>query len=161
MGRPDFEIVATSQLDSQTIMAFDFGYKRIGTAIGETLMATARELKPVSNARNGPAWHAIEELIKDWQPDAFLVGLPLPADGNENSPMVRSARAFGAEIGSRFDRPVHYIDEHLSSHAADQHIRDGVEPGKRITGRKIASRDSVAARLILESWFANNATPCD
>lgn len=139
--------------ESLTVMAFDYGKKRIGTAVGERLIGTAQELKTVSNSTVGPQWSVIESLVQQWRPDAFVVGLPLPADGNTSAPMVAGAKAFGDEIASRFKLPVHYIDEHLSSHAADIEMRAGVAKGKRISGKKIASRDSIAARLILQSWF--------
>lgn len=138
---------------SLTVMAFDFGFKRIGTAVGESLIGSAQELKTVPNSQQGPHWHLIERLVRDWRPDAFVLGLPLPADGNTRTAMVVAVRAFGDEVASRFDRPVHYIDEHLSSHAADIELRAGVAQGKRISEKKITSRDSVAARLILQSWF--------
>lgn len=100
----------------------------------------------------------IEDLVKDWQPSAFVVGLPLPADGNAETPMMRMVRAFGDEIERRFERPVHYMDERLSSHAADRELRAQTGQGKRVRDKDIASRDSIAARFILESWFASQPT---
>jgi len=139
-------------------MAFDYGSQRIGSAAGQRLTGTARALKTVPNTRTGPQWSQIEDLINDWQPEAFVVGLPFPADANTETPIMRKVRAFGEEIERRFSRPVHYMDERLSSHAADHELRSQTSEGKRVRGRDIAARDSIAARLILESWFASLAT---
>jgi len=141
-----------------TVLAFDYGSQRIGTAVGQQLTGSAQALRTVPNSRTGPQWSQIEALFSDWQPEAFVVGLPVPADGNTTTPIMVRVRAFGDELERRFRRPVHYMDERLSSHAADQELRSQTAQGKRVRHKDIASRDSIAARLILESWFLAEAS---
>lgn len=132
------------------ILCFDFGLRRIGTAVGQATTRTASSLETVSNGE-APDWATINRLVKDWKPSHFLIGLPLDTEGNETD-MSRLARSFGAQIGARFDRPCIYADERFSSQAAAERFVNMRASGQ--ARRKDARQlDSVAAQLILQNWL--------
>jgi putative holliday junction resolvase len=132
------------------ILCFDFGLRRIGTAVGQATTRTASSLETVSNGE-APDWATINRLVKDWKPSHFLIGLPLDTEGNETD-MSRLARSFGAQIGARFGRPCIYADERFSSQAAAERFVNMRASGQ--ARRKDARQlDSVAAQLILQNWL--------
>ena len=96
-----------------TLLGFDFGMRRIGVAVGQTATCTAGALVTVSHS-DQPDWQALEKLLKEWKPVGLVVGLPLDADGHETE-MSRAARRFGAEMSRRFEKPVFFTDERLTS----------------------------------------------
>ena len=133
-------------------MGFDFGTKRIGVAAGQNLTGTAQGIATISNTgKNGP-WQEIQGLIRQWQPEILVVGLPLGKDRAE-TPLSNTARDFGAELASRFNLPVNYVDETLTSRAAESLVSQATPPGKRIIGKRQELRDQVAAELILSTYF--------
>ncbi|RDE18911.1 Holliday junction resolvase RuvX [Motiliproteus coralliicola] len=130
------------------ILAFDFGTTRFGVAVGQAITATATPLKPIAAKDGVPDWGQIEALFKEWQPEAFVVGLPLNMDGTLCEMSYR-ARKFANRLHARFDRPSYLTDERLSSHEAKGiHLDGGGE-----ADFKKHSMDGLAAQLILESWF--------
>ncbi|WP_447894797.1 Holliday junction resolvase RuvX [Vreelandella sp. GE22] len=132
------------------ILAFDYGTRRIGVAVGNELLRSARELDPLS-ARDGiPDWQRVEALLKEWQPDLLVVGLPLNMDGSESAMSTR-ARKFGNRLHGRFGKPVEMVDERGSTREAKAIAR---EAGHRGNYRE-ESVDGIAAVLILEGWFAH------
>ena len=136
-----------------TYLAFDYGLRRIGVAVGQTATCTASPLE-VLNGKPEPEWDRIGALLAEWRPIALLVGLPLDAEANE-TPMSTAARRFGAELEKRFGLPVHYNDERMTSRAADQRFRELRAAGG--ARRKDAARlDAVAAGIILEQWLARH-----
>lgn len=136
----------------KTLLAFDYGTRNIGVALGQTLTASARELKGLK-ARDGvPEWSEIEKLLKEWQPDLLLVGLPLNMDDSESELSVR-ARKFANRLHGRFGLPVELVDERLSSFEAKGEVMN--RGGSR--DYKNHPVDSIAARLILEDWLAQQA----
>lgn len=131
-----------------TLLGFDFGDKRIGVAVGQTLTGTANALTTIKMTRQQPDWAAITHLIDEWQPQALAVGIPLTMQGDEQ-PLTDRARAFARKLEGRYHLPVHGVDERLSSHAARDHLQSSY------------AVDSEAARVILETWlteFRNNTT---
>lgn len=136
------------------ILCFDYGLRRIGTAIGQATTRTASSLETISNGQNSgqpPDWAAITRLINEWKPGQFLVGLPLDLDGNETE-MSRLARRFGAQLQQRYARPCIFYDERFSSQAAEQRFVELRASGH--ARRKDAKQlDSVAAQLILQNWL--------
>jgi len=132
-----------------TYLCFDFGLKRFGVAVGNDQIKLGTDLPPIS-ARDGiPDWDRISELVSEWKPGAFIVGLPLNMDGSE-SEMSTRARKFGKRLKGRFNKPVDMMDERLSSHEAKSHAR--AQRGIADFGNH--SVDGVAACLILETWFS-------
>jgi putative Holliday junction resolvase len=132
------------------VLSFDFGFRRIGVAVGQTLTGTATPLETVRHGQS-PDWDAIARLVDEWKPALFVVGLPLAEDGSD-SEMSLAARRFGADLSSRFDLAVEYIDERLTSRVAGERFK-----AQRAAGaarRKDAGRlDAVAAQLICENWL--------
>jgi putative Holliday junction resolvase len=133
-------------------MAFDFGLRRIGVARGDTISRSAAPLDTVAVDRNGPRWDAISALIREWQPDMAVVGLPYNTDDSENS-MTRAARDFAAELGRRYALEVHLIDERYSSLEAGARLQSARAAGLR--KRRVAKPDidAAAACVILDRWF--------
>ncbi|MFZ6842799.1 Holliday junction resolvase RuvX [Undibacterium sp. RuTC16W] len=123
---------------SGTILAFDFGLKRIGVAVGNTLLRQAQALKIISAATNDGKFSEITQLIKDWQPVLCVVGLPMHPDGAEHEMTVRCTR-FANQLHGRFAVPTILVDERYSS---------AVLSAKR--GEHI---DAQAAALILQQYF--------
>lgn len=132
------------------ILAFDFGLRRIGVAVGQTLTGTASALQTVSHGRV-PDWAAIERLVREWKPTLLLVGLPLGAEGDETD-MSKAARRFGKQVGKRFELPVDYVDERLTSRVAEARFAERRAAGT--ARRKDASQlDAMAAQVICENWL--------
>ena len=133
--------------EPRTLIAFDFGERRIGTAIGQTVTRTATPLETVRVRRTKPDWAAIDRLIDAWKPDALVVGLPLNMDGTEQW-ITDRARRFANRLHGRSGLPVHLADERLSTREAWTRL---IESGERRDGP-----DPVAAQVILEGWFAEH-----
>lgn len=133
-----------------TLLGFDFGMKRIGVAIGQTVTKTARPLGMIKANQGIPAWDSISKLIKTWQPDAFVVGIPLNMDGTEQ-PLTLAAKQFADRLHERFQLPVFGMDERLTSIEAKARL---FESGgyKALQNTSI---DSIAAQLILQNWLTN------
>ena len=129
---------------AQTILAFDFGLKRTGVAVGNTLTGGARPLTTIETAENAKRFARIEELLAEWQPDFLVVGVPFDQNGGE-TPMVRRARRFGQQLGGRYGLPVKFVDERYSSAV----VEDALRPGKDDK----AAVDAAAAAVILQAWL--------
>lgn len=131
-----------------TVLAFDFGEKRIGVATGETLLASAHPLTVIHAESNDDRFAAIGKLIDEWRPVQLVVGLPTHADGTPHD-MTRLATKFAERLQRRFKLPVALADERLTSLDAEARLRE--------TGRNSRSAkpllDAVAAQLILQTWF--------
>lgn len=132
----------------RTLLAFDFGLKRIGVAVGQTQISSASPLKTVAVRQERPDWNAIGDLIRTWTPDALVVGLPLNMDGSEQE-MTGRARRFARQLKGRFGLEVHLVDERLSTREARTRLPD--------RGRAATDADPVAAQVILEDWFKSGA----
>jgi putative holliday junction resolvase len=136
----------------QLVLAFDFGLRRIGVASGDTLSRSASALEVVPAGSNGPRWELIGSLMRDWQPDIAVVGLPYNVDGSDSN-MTGAARSFAAELARRFRIEVALVDERYSSLEAESRLKAARESGLR-RGRVAKSDiDAAAACVILERWF--------
>ncbi len=135
-----------------TVMAFDFGLKRIGVAIGESLLASARPLTIIEDEANERRFAAIGKLIAEWQPARLVVGLPRHVDGSAHAFAARCDR-FARQLAGRFGLPVEFADERFSSCAAASQLG-----GQGSAGRKTRV-DAAAAAIILQDWFDQHAHP--
>jgi putative holliday junction resolvase len=126
------------------IMGFDYGTHRIGVAIGQRVTQTASPLAILRARQGQPNWSDVEALIKEWRPEAFVVGLPLHMD-DEPSDLSVQAEKFARRLTGRFNLPHTMVDERLSS----------VEARSLSAGDAI---DDVAAVLILETYLAGDST---
>lgn len=137
---------------SGTLLSFDFGTKSIGVAIGQRITGTARPLTALKANNGNPDWTQIERLIKEWQPDEVIVGLPLNMDGTEQ-PLTARARTFANRVHGRFGVAVTLHDERLSTVEA----RAGLFENGGFRALNKGSIDSASAVVILESYFAQHA----
>src|SRR5204863_10149067 len=126
---------------SRTILAFDFGLKRIGVAVGEPEVRSAHPL-PAIAALGNARFAAIERLVQQWKPASLVVGRPLSVAGEAHL-VSRQAERFARRLQGRFRLPVARVDERFTS----------VEAESRLRGQKRKPVDSVAAQLMLEQYF--------
>lgn len=136
----------------ETILAFDFGMKRIGVAMGERRLGKARALTVIAAEANDVRFAAIEKLIAEWRPARLLVGQPLNEDGTPHEMTARCER-FANQLRGRWSLPVEAVDERFSSVMAEGELR------QRGVGWREAKRhvDAEAARIILQSWMDTHA----
>jgi len=137
---------------SGTFLSFDFGTKSIGVAVGQRITGTARPLTALKANNGMPDWELIARLLKEWQPDEVIVGLPLNMDGTEQ-PLTARARTFANRIHGRFGVPVRLHDERLSTVEA----RAGLFQSGGFRALSKGSVDSASAVVILESFFEQHA----
>lgn len=135
-----------------SVLAFDFGIKRIGVAIGDWELGTAHPLETVHGEANEQRFGRIGALIGEWQPVELVVGLPLSLEGEEHDLSKRSRR-FANQLNGRFNLPVHLVDERLTSVEAEARLGDLGVYGK---ARK-AAVDQMAAQQILHDYFSQTA----
>lgn len=141
-----------------TVVAFDFGLRRIGVAVGQQVTGSASPLGIVANTTSGPDWDAIERIIDEWRPGRLIVGMPCHADGSP-SDMSLIVDKFILTL-RRFDLPVAAVDERYTSVEAQDALKSRRAEGqsRRIRKEQI---DSAAAVLIAERWLGQNNRPAD
>ena len=130
---------------SGTVLAFDFGDKRIGVAVGETLLAQAHPLTTLHGEKNSERFAAIAALIVEWQPGKLVVGLPVALDGSAHAMTARCTR-FANQLHGRFGLPVDYAEERLTSVEAAERLAEGGGKGQE-------HLDALAAQIILQCHF--------
>lgn len=131
-----------------TFLGFDYGRKRIGVAVGNSVSRSSTAIDTVRVINSRPDWQHIGKLIEQWQPDALVVGLPLNMDGSENE-ITPEARRFGNRLHGRYGLPVHRVDERLTTKAALSELRQAGYNKQR----SMQQVDSHAARHILQSFL--------
>lgn len=135
-----------------TTLAFDFGETRIGVAEGDAEVGTAHPIGTVTGDSNDAKFEAIAKLVKEWQPKHFVVGLPVHTDGTEHE-LTRLSRKFGRRLYGRFNLPVYWVDERMSSLYAESLLAEA-----QVFGRKQKQvLDQVAAQAILQGFFEGGA----
>lgn len=135
-----------------TVLAFDYGTRRIGVASGDTLTRTAAPRTAVHVGAAGPDWTAIGREISALRPVLLVVGAPYNADGSPGA-LTSAASAFAAELASRFGLPVQRVDERFSSLEASEALRAQRASGARRRRVRPGDVDSAAAAIILERWL--------
>jgi len=136
----------------RTILAFDFGLRRIGVAVGQDVTATASPLGIVANDRQGVDHDAIALLLKEWRPAALVVGLPMHVDGSAGD-LQKPVDCFIAEL-ARYQLPVATVDERYTSIEAEQSLKNVRKAGRRGQVSK-AMIDSAAAVIIAERYLSS------
>ena len=128
---------------SITVMAFDYGTRRVGVAVGNSITKSGQALKTIAAPNLDALFMEVQILVKEWQPDRLIVGRPLHPDGVEHE-MTAKAIRFGNQLHGRFNLPVAWVDERYSSAIleADTKMRDNL--------------DAHSAALILEQYFAEH-----
>jgi len=146
MAKPD---PLASKASNGTYLSFDFGNKKIGTAIGEALTGTVSPLQTIRSINQNPDWQTIGKLINEWQPAGLVVGISRQSDGTDN-PITPRMLKFCRQLEGRFQLAVYQQDETLSTFEAKQLLFDDVN----VNATKLwAVQDQLAAQLILQSWL--------
>ncbi len=127
-----------------TLLGFDYGTRKIGVAVGQTLTGTATPLETLQLVNHKPDWARIGQLIEEWRPDALVVGLPLDVDDTETD-ATAPARRFSRQLEGRFRLKVHLADERFTSFEARDRL------GHK--AKRWEDYDAMAAKLILETWL--------
>ena len=127
-----------------TLLAFDFGERRIGVAVGETSTRIAYPMATIRAQSNDARLAAIAKIVDEWKPAAFVVGQPKHADGSPHR-VAALATKFGRRLAARFGAPVFLVDESLSSWAAESALRE--------SGGDASDVDAMAAALILQTFL--------
>jgi putative Holliday junction resolvase len=140
--------VAPSKVSGHTILAFDFGARWIGVAVGDTETRLANPLGMFEAANASRCMAEVETLLREWRPERLVVGLPLAMDGSEHD-MTRRARRFARQLEARFRLPVAFADERLSSVTAEAHLRETGRGGREHKNAVHA----LAATIILQSYL--------
>jgi putative Holliday junction resolvase len=133
-----------------SVLAFDFGTRRIGVAVGDTAIRIAHPLQQIAFEDNRRRLEAVSRLVEEWRPTRLVVGVPGAGPGSD--PVARAARRFAQRLSARFDRPVDLIDEELSSWEASRKLTAAGVPARA----QKPLLDSQAACEILERWFRRN-----
>lgn len=136
-----------------SLLAFDFGLKRIGVAVGDWENSLAHPLETISGDGNEQRFGRIAVLIQEWQPTQLVCGLPFSMDGTEHD-LSRRARRFANQLNGRFNLPVTLVDERLTSFAADLRLREaGVKYDHSKNSARKGLNDQLAAQQILQDFF--------
>lgn len=138
----------------RTVLGFDYGTRRIGVAVGQEITASARALITLSSNQGEPDWQQIARLIEEWQPALLVVGMPTSMD-NQPHPLAQTVKDFGDQLKQRYNLPVEWIDEKLSSVEAEEILADSSIAKHRRQDK--AEIDKLAAQIILQSWLNHNA----
>lgn len=134
---------------------FDFGYRRIGVAVGQEITLSANPLATIDARQGIPDWQVVQKLITQWRPQALIVGLPTCIDDTEQY-TAEASRDFARQLGKRFSLPVYLVDERLSTVEARAQLF--AEGGYRKI--KNSEVDSIAACVILEQWLQRPKGMC-
>ena len=130
-----------------TLVAFDFGAKRVGVAVGETSTGIASPLTTIAAEANEARFAAIEKIVSEWQPAGFVVGRPKHSDGAPHA-VAKLAEKFARRLAARFKRPVAFVDETLTSAIAEHELSQ-----HRTRARRAGDVDALAAAMILQSFL--------
>jgi putative Holliday junction resolvase len=130
-----------------TVLAFDFGTRRIGVAVGNTILRTAQALATIDDERTDARFARIAALVDEWRPGLLVVGIPVHADGTDHA-MTERARRFARQLEGRFRLPVAHADERYTTEEAAAQLA-----ARRSGRRGRDERDALAAQIILQGWF--------
>jgi len=145
-----------AKASTDTYLGFDFGTKKIGTAVGQTTTASASPLQTIRSINQNPNWDIIGKLIAEWRPAGLVVGISRQVDGSDN-PVTPRMLKFCRQLEGRYQLPVFQQDETLSTYEAKQLLFDEVS----VSATKLwAVQDQLAAQLILQTWL-NDRTQKD
>lgn len=132
-------------MSNKTVIGFDYGTKKTGVAVGQTMLSTAQPLTTISTVKNLPEAQALKKVIREWQPNLAVIGLPPTA----NEQFVKKIEKFQRHLLQNYSLESILIDETLTTEQANFELH---ESGTK-THKKGANRDQIAARLILETYF--------
>lgn len=134
----------------ETVIAFDFGLRRIGVAVGQQVTSSASPLAVIGTGKNGPDWRQIESVVNEWRPQRLIVGMPTHADGSPST-LSEAVNGFIDDL-ARFALPIETVDERYTSVEAESILKSQRAEGRRGKIKK-EMIDSRAAMLIAERWL--------
>jgi putative holliday junction resolvase len=137
---------------TRTVLSFDYGLRRIGVAVGNTLTGTAEALATIDAHDGEPDWQAIGRCVTDWRPSAIVVGVPYNMAG-PNAAMTAAALKFADQLGAQYGIEVHRVDERLSSREAEDDLRERRRSGSKTRRVRRGDVDREAARILLLQWL--------
>jgi putative pre-16S rRNA nuclease len=137
---------------ARTVLSFDYGLRRIGVAVGNTLTGTAETLAIVAAQDGAPDWQAIDRCVADWRPAAIVAGVPYNGS-SRNDRLATAALRFADELGQRYGIEVHRVDERLTSREAEDDLRERRRSGAKSKRVRRGDVDREAARLLLLQWL--------
>jgi len=145
-----------AKTDVNCVLGFDFGMTKIGVAVGQRITMNASPLGLLKAQDGAPQWGQVETLIQEWAPQLLLVGYPVHMDGSEQF-VTKAAKRFGNRLSGRFQLPVEWVDERLTSYEAEHYLSDLLQGdiGSHRESDKL-NVDSLSAKLIIEQWFNEN-----
>jgi len=138
-------------LDTRVILAFDFGLKYIGVAIGQEITNTSQTFFSLEAKNGKPDWNKLDSLVKEWNPKLLVVGNPLNMDGSD-SEIKKKSDKFSDLINKRYNIPVELMDERLTTREA----KDRLKAEKDFSTYSGRDTHQIAAQIILENWFSEN-----
>ena len=133
--------------ESSVVMAFDFGLRNIGIAIGQSITKSASTFYAIKAKEGEPDWIKLDSIVKEWEPDLFIVGDPFNMDGTKSEFQKRISR-FSAELKNRYKIRLHMMDERLTTKEAKERIKT-----ESSWLKESSNKHSVSAQIILEDWF--------
>ena len=137
---------------ARTVLSFDYGLRRIGVAVGNTLTGTAEALATIAAQDGEPDWAAIDRCVADWQPAAIIAGVPYNMSAR-NDRLTQAALRFADGLGQRYGIEVHRVDERLTSREAEDDLRERRRSGAKSKRVQRGDVDREAARLLLLQWL--------
>jgi putative Holliday junction resolvase len=143
---------------ARTVLSFDYGLRRIGVAVGNTLTGTAEALATVAAQDGVPDWRALDQLVAAWRPHEFVVGVPYNRAG-EDAGLAAAALRFAGELAGRYGVEIHRVDERLSSREAEDELRERRRSGAKTRRVRRGEVDREAARLLLLQWLRAQPGP--
>lgn len=136
----------------RSLLALDFGLRRIGIASGAPITGTASALTTIEASDGEPDWEALDALVREWNPDLLLLGLPTATSG-ESTEMTVAVRDFADRLRSRYEIPVEFVDERYTSVEAEALLKEQRRLGIKARRVQKPEIDSLAAQIIAESWM--------
>jgi putative Holliday junction resolvase len=137
---------------TRTVLSFDYGLRRIGVAVGNTLTGTADALATIDAFDGEPDWRAIGRCVAEWRPAAIVVGVPYNMTG-PNAAITMAALKFADQLGEQYGIEVHRVDERLSSREAEDELRERRRSGSKTRRVRRGEVDREAARILLLQWL--------
>lgn len=132
----------------ELVLGFDFGLKRIGVAVGQTLTKSANPLTTVPAEQGQPDWRTLDKLIQTWRPQALIVGRPLRLDGSEQA-ITAASDVFASALQTQYHLPIFRVDEALTSRAAKDFLIERMQTKKQVKPQL----DPISAKIIVEVWL--------
>jgi putative Holliday junction resolvase len=143
---------------ARTVLSFDYGLRRIGVAVGNTLTGTAEALETIAAKDGLPDWRAVDRCVAAWRPGAIVAGVPYNGPGRD-ARLATAALRFADELGSRYGIEVYRVDERLTSREAEDDLRERRRSGAKARRVRRGDVDREAARLLLLQWLRAQAAP--